>query len=408
MAASVGLATLSLGGLAPTDRMLVWLTWWLGDSCGALILAPALILWAQERRLRWPRSQVLEGSALALALVLVTQVVFGWAAPIGPLWVSLKFLCIPFLIWAALRFDRMIAASGVVLVSALAVIGFLRGTPSEGWSSNTQLVLLQTFMAVTAMTTLALAAVVAERKRAMESARQTLDRLRETLAELEAFSHSLTHDLRNSLGAIQNFTGILEEDFRHTLGPQGKHYLDRMRATVQQVRDLLDQLSQLSRVDGHSGETSAVDMTSVARVALAEVQTGMELKPDLEFQLRDLPPGWGNSDLLVRVYRNLLSNAVKFTRPRQAARVEMGGSRGQEENVYFVKDNGIGFAPEFREKVFQPFQRVGSVRELEGSGLGLAIVAKIVRNHGGRVWAERDGVSGAGFFFTLPTGERVR
>jgi signal transduction histidine kinase len=269
-------------------------------------------------------------------------------------------------------------------------------------------VLLQTFMAVTAITTLALAAVVAERKRAMESARHTLGRLRETLGELEAFSHSLTHDLRNSLGAIQNFTGILEEDFRHTLGPQGKQYLERMRASVQQVRDLLDQLSQLSRVDGHSAETSAVDMTSVARAALAEVQTGMQLQPDLEFQLRDLPPGWGNSDLLVRVYRNLLSNAVKFTRPRQAARVEMGGSRGQEENVYFVKDNGIGFAPEFREKVFQPFQRVGSVRELEGSGLGLAIVAKIVRNHGGRVWAESDGVTGAGFFFTLPNGERVR
>src|SRR5213075_2429758 len=198
------------------------------------------------------------------------------------------------------------------LVSALAVIGFLRGsTPSEGWSSNTQLVLLQTFMAVTAITTLALAAVVAERKRAMESARQTLGRLRETLGELEAFSHSLTHDLRNSLGAIQNFTDILEEDFRHTLGPQGKQYLDRMRASVLQVRDLLDQLSQLSRVDRHSGEASAVDMTSVARAALAEVQTGMQLRPDLEFQLRDLPPGWGNSDLLVRVYRNLLSNAVK-------------------------------------------------------------------------------------------------
>lgn len=409
VAATIGLATLSLGGLAPPqDRSLVWLTWWLGDSCGALILAPALILWSRERRLRWTREQVLEGCALALVLALVTQVVFGWAMPVRPIWVSLKFLCIPFLVWAALRFDRAMAATGVVLVSTLAVIGFLRsGSSSGGWSRNTELVLLQIFMAITAMTTLALAAVVAERKRAMESARETLGTLRETLAELEAFSHSLTHDLRNSLGAIANFTDILEEDFRHTLGPQGKQYLDRMRASVQKIRDLLDQLSQLSRVDRHSGEVSAVDMTSVARAALAEVQTGMQLKPDLEFQLRDLPPGWGNSDLLIRVYRNLLSNAVKFTRTREGARVEMGGSRGQDENIYFVKDNGIGFAPEFREKVFQPFQRVGNARELEGSGLGLAIVAKIVRNHGGRVWAESDGVSGAGFFFTLPNGERV-
>jgi signal transduction histidine kinase len=409
-AASVGLATLSLGGLAPPqDRALVWLTWWLGDSCGALILAPALILWSRGRRLRWTRDQVLEGSALALALAIITQAVFGWAMPIGAVWISLKFLCIPFLVWAALRFDPAIAASGVVLVSTLAVIGFLRtGSSSGGWSRNTDLVLLQVFMAITAMTTLALAAVVAERKRAMESARETLGQLRETLSELETFSHSLTHDLRNYIGGIQNFTGLLEEDFRHTLGPQGKHYLERMRAAVQGMTTLLDQLSQLSRVDRHSGEPSTVDMTSVARTALAEVRTGMLLKPGLEFQLQDLPPGWGNTDLLVRVYRNLLSNAVKFTRPREAARVEMGGSPGQEENVYFVKDNGIGFAPEFREKVFQPFQRVGNVRELEGSGLGLAIVAKIVRSHGGRVWAESDGVTGAGFFFTLPNAERVR
>src|SRR6266849_5449339 len=120
-------------------------------------------------------------------------------------------------------------------------------------------------------------------------------------------------------------------------------------------------------------------MTSLARAAYAEIQAGAEVKPGMQFQISDLPPGQGNSALLIRVFYNLFSNAVKFTRPREAPCVEVGGRAGETENVYSVTDNGIGFAPEFVDIVFQPFRRVGSARALEGSGLGLAIVAKIIR-----------------------------
>jgi two-component system, sensor histidine kinase and response regulator len=267
-------------------------------------------------------------------------------------------------------------------------------------------VLLQVFMAITAITTLALAAVVAERGRTARAARQTLVNLQEAMAELEAFSHSMSHDLRGPLGTIHNYTDILEQDYGQALGSQGKQYLQRIRAGgVYKIRDLLDQLSQFGRVERSMGGKESLDMTSLARAAYAEVQLGTEMGPGMQFQLSELPPGRGNSELVVRVFRNLLSNAVKFTRPREAPRVEVGGSAGETENTYYVTDNGIGFAPEFRETVFQPFRRVGSMRELEGSGLGLAIVAKIIRNHGGRVWAESDGVSGARFYFTLPNGD---
>ena len=408
VSATVGLATLYVGGLAVTrDLSLVWLTWWLGDSCGALILAPALILGSRRLRWRWKRRQAIEGIGLLLAIALVSQIVFGWAWPGGALWNSLKFLCLPLLVWAALRFDQGIAATLVVLVSTLAVVGFLRNSTSvTGWTRNQDLVLLQIFMAVTAISTMALSAVVAERTRAARAARESLANLREAMAELEAFSHSMSHDLRGPLGTILNYADILEEDFRQALGSQGKQYLQRIRVGgVYKIRDLLDQLSQFARVDRAGGGKAAVDMTALARVAYAEVQTGMEMKPQTQFQLPELPPGHGNSELLTRVFRNLFSNAVKFTRPRETPRVEVGGRAGEAENTYFVTDNGIGFGPEFGPEIFQPFRRAGRDRELEGSGLGLAIVAKIVRKHGGRVWAESDGATGARFFFTLPNGE---
>lgn len=405
VSATIGVATLALGGLAGRQPGLVWLTWWLGDSGGALILAPALILWTRRRRIRWGRARALEGAALALAILVVSQIVFGWAWPVAPLWTSLKFLCIPVLMWAALRFDPEVASSLVVGVSTLAVVGFLRSEPSAaGWSRNQALVLLQIFMAITTITTLALAAVVAERRRAALAERQSLENLRQAMAELEAFSHSLAHDLRNALGTIRNYIDLIGQDFGGPLGAEGKQYLDRMRASDGRMQRLLEQLSQFLRVAPDGGAKGELDMTALARTAYAEMQVGMEMTPGLEFHLEELPPGRGNTDLLIRVFRNLLSNAVKFSRTREAPRVEVGGSAGEAENTYFVVDNGIGFGPDFAKLVFQPFRRAGQAQELEGSGLGLAIVAKIIRNHGGRVWAESDGRTGARFYFTLPNG----
>jgi signal transduction histidine kinase len=406
--ATVGLATLYLGGLAPRSELeLVWLTWWLGDSCGGLILAPALILWAQRRRWRWDRDQVLEGAGLLLAILIVAQSVFGFAWPVGALWKSLKFLCLPLLVWAALRFDLWIAASSVVLISTLAVVGFLRSSDvATGWSRNQDLVLLQIFMAISAISTMALAAVVAERSKAALEARRSVARLREAMTELEAFHHSMSHDLRTPIGTIQNFVDVLELDCGDALGAQGKHYLQRIRVGgLQRIKNLLEQLSEFSRVGQTAAGTLPVDMTELARAAYAEVQTGMTMSPQTEFHLAELPPGHGNAALLGGVFRNLLRNAVKFTSLRETPRVEVGGIAGREENTYFVADNGVGFRPEFRARMFHPFQRAGLKNELEGSGLGLAIVAKIVRNHGGRVWAESDGVTGAKVYFTLPNGE---
>ncbi len=142
-------------------------------------------------------------------------------------------------------------------------------------------------------------------------------------------------------------------------------------------------------------------MASLVREAREEVRAAGDAA-DVRFELRDLPPGWGRAELVRCVFRNLFTNAVKYTRGRAERHVVVSGVAGEAESTYCVADNGIGFDPRLGDTVFKPFRRLPGARKVEGSGLGLAIVAKIIRRHRGRVWAESDGSSGARFYFTLP------
>jgi signal transduction histidine kinase len=225
--------------------------------------------------------------------------------------------------------------------------------------------------------------------------------LAEAMKELEAFSHSMSHDLRSPIGAILNFASILEEDYGTKLDDEGVRVLHRIRDSGQSATRLLDQLVQFVWLGRETAEKSDVNMTAVAREAIQEVSNvpGAE---HVQFDLRDLPPVRGNPALLGRVFRNLLSNSVKYTRGHDGPRVSVDAEERSGETAYWVDDNGIGFDPAQAQSLFEPFRRLHSSNEYEGVGLGLAIVAKIVRRHGGRVWAESNGPGGARFGFALP------
>lgn len=221
--------------------------------------------------------------------------------------------------------------------------------------------------------------------------------------ELEAFSYSVSHDLRAPLRAVSGFSSAVLEDYGDKLDAEGRRYLDLIGKGAQDMGRLIDDLLSFSRMNRLQMEHSTVDMTALTRGVVAELSRANE-KRHIEFDLSDLPPATGDSAMLRQVFVNLLSNAVKFTATREAACIKIGSRAEAGENVYLVADNGAGFDMRHANKLFGVFQRLHSASEFDGTGVGLAIVQRIVHRHGGRVWAEGQVDHGATFYFSLPTG----
>ena len=219
--------------------------------------------------------------------------------------------------------------------------------------------------------------------------------------ELEAFAYSVSHDLRAPLRAIHGFAGILVEDHGDRLDPEGRRVVDVIRGEATRMGKLIDDLLTFSRASRGQMRTMAIDMTSLAKVAFEEcVAQANDRK--IRFQLGTLLPAFGDPSLVRQVMANLLSNAIKYTRPRAEAEIELGSRADGDCNVYWVKDNGVGFDPRYAGKLFGVFQRLHSDEQFEGTGVGLALVQRVVQRYGGRVWAESKLNDGAVFYFTLP------
>jgi len=219
--------------------------------------------------------------------------------------------------------------------------------------------------------------------------------------ELEAFSYSVSHDLRAPLRAIDGFSRILLEDYSDKLDDEGKRRLNVICSNTQKMGQLIDDLLKFSRMGRHEIQMMRIDMGEIARDVFEELRAYVPERI-LHLKLGMLPRSRGDRAMLREVYVNLLSNAVKFTRPRETAVIELGGVAGETENAYFVKDNGVGFDMRYKDKLFGVFQRLHGQDEFEGTGVGLAIVQRIIHRHGGRVWAEGGVEKGASFYFTIP------
>jgi two-component system sensor histidine kinase/response regulator len=220
--------------------------------------------------------------------------------------------------------------------------------------------------------------------------------------ELEAFSYSVSHDLRAPLRSISGFSQALVEDEGERLGELGRGYLERIRAATQRMSQLIDDLLALARVSRIEVERRSTRMGEIARSCAETLQ---QSDPERRLEWRIDPDLRGDADprLVKIVFENLLGNAWKFTRKQPAARIEVG-ARGEDDDgqrVYYVRDNGAGFDMAHAEKLFAPFQRLHTTTEFEGTGVGLATVQRIIHRHGGRIWAEGSEGQGATFYFTL-------
>jgi signal transduction histidine kinase len=257
-----------------------------------------------------------------------------------------------------------------------------------------------------------LEAEVAERKQAQEEVRKLNSELERRVArrtaelaaankELEAFSYSVSHDLRAPLRHIAGYTGILSEELGSQATPESRRMLDVISRSAGHMGQLIEDLLNLSRINRRELRYSTVPLSEIARGILNELKQASPhreveyvIAPDLRVQ--------GDLNLLRIALDNLLRNAWKFTHKRPLSRIEVGATEKEGETVCFVRDNGAGFDMAYVGKLFGAFQRLHSEAEFEGTGIGLAIVQRVILRHGGRIWAEGGVNEGATFYFSLP------
>jgi len=218
--------------------------------------------------------------------------------------------------------------------------------------------------------------------------------------ELEAFVHSVSHDLRAPLRGIDGWSLALLEDYQDRLDQQGHQYLERIRTEAQRMDDLINALLQLSRVSRAPLELRLVDLTGMAQTIVARLQ---DSQPDrrTEFVIQPRMTAQGDARLLDIVLYNLLENAWKFSSRCESSKIEFGEINTDGKQVFFVSDNGVGFDMAYSDKLFGAFQRLHKPSDFPGTGMGLATVQRIIRRHGGRLWAESKVYEGATFYFTL-------
>ncbi len=224
--------------------------------------------------------------------------------------------------------------------------------------------------------------------------------LRVANQELEAFSYSVSHDLRAPLRAMNGFSNILMEEYREALPEEAQHYLDLIGNNSNKMSELINGLLLFSRTGKQALKISKVSCMGMVKQILADLRSE-QVGSEIEIKLGRLPACQADPTLLKQVWVNLLYNAFKFTKWKDNARVEISSKKINGETVYFVKDNGVGFDMSYVDKLFGVFQRLHSEAEFEGTGVGLAIVQRIITRHGGKIWAEAEVDNGAAFYFTV-------
>ncbi|HEY2573394.1 MAG TPA: PAS domain S-box protein [Verrucomicrobiaceae bacterium] len=218
--------------------------------------------------------------------------------------------------------------------------------------------------------------------------------------ELEAFTYSVAHDLRAPLRHIDAFTRILQEDFAGSFPPEASKLFDTIRRGSENMSRLVNDLLNLAHVGRQEMKKERTSLNLIIEEVIAEMKRETEGR-QIEWRIENLPIVNGDPGLLKQVFANLLSNAVKYTRPRPVAVIEIGLHVMNDEPVIYVRDNGVGFNMKYADKLFGVFQRLHRAEEFEGTGVGLAIVERVIKRHGGHIWAESELDKGSTFYFTL-------
>lgn len=241
---------------------------------------------------------------------------------------------------------------------------------------------------------------ITARKKAEDELRQRTTELEISNKELESFSYTVSHDLRAPLRSMDGFSQALLEEYADKLDEQGKDWLQRIRNSSQRMAQLIDDILGLSRIVRTELKFEWVNLSEIAN-SITERLKESEPARDMEFDIAPDIKVWGDTGLLRLVLENLIGNAFKFTARSKFARIEFGTSQEKGKTIFYVRDNGAGFDMKYANKLFKPFQRLHSAKDYSGTGIGLVTVERIIKRHGGEIWAESNEGKGATFYFTL-------
>jgi light-regulated signal transduction histidine kinase (bacteriophytochrome) len=233
-----------------------------------------------------------------------------------------------------------------------------------------------------------------------ERLERNLRELERSNKELEAFTYSVSHDLRSPLRAIHGYTKILSEDYTSKFDDEGKQLMESVMRNAKKMGQLIDDLLTFSRTGKTELQKKQIDMTELAKTVLKDLKSS--LPPfKTKITIEDLPPANADYNLMSLVFTNLISNAIKYSATKESPEATIGSIKRDDGTVYYIKDNGVGFDMQYYNKLFGVFQRLHSAEDFEGTGVGLALVNRIISRHGGKVWAEAKEDQGATFYFQL-------
>ena len=416
IAATFGVTSLALGGFASwANYGPIWITWWLGDVTGGLVIAPLILLWFVAPTRRWNRAEVLEVTLLGLLLLALGELVFGGWFPISAKNYPIAFICGPIVIWTAFRFTQRETATGIFILSALAIWGTLHNFgPFVMETENQSLLVMQSSTALLFITAMALAAAMAERRRAeavieeqktvVEAANQAKDNF------LAMLSHELRTPLTPVIAALEALkTGPMDAG-------ESKEALAMIRRNIDLESQLIDDLLDLTRItrdklqlqleplDAHKAIANVLEMCA-SELGDKRLRLALELRAENHHVAADAPK-------FQQIIWNLLKNAIKFTGENGTITVSSSNESSQSLTIR-VTDTGIGIDPEVMERIFNRFEQGDRSfqRRFGGLGLGLTISKSLAEAHGGTLLAESEGRDrGASFLLkikTIPEAERA-
>jgi signal transduction histidine kinase/CheY-like chemotaxis protein len=410
LAPTFGVSSLAIGGFAQwSNYWPIWLTWWLGDASGILVIAPLLLLWSVPTTQRkWNQKQALEVSVLLLLLVFLAETVFGGWFPISAHNYPISFICGPIVIWMAFRFTPRETATGIFILSAIAIWGTLRGFgPFILRTENQSLLMLQSWTAALTITVMAIAAAIAERNRAQAAIEQQKEAVEAANRTKDNFLAMLSHELRTPLTPVMAALDTLDAN---GLGStESKHSLAMIRRNVELESQLIDDLLDLTRIAKDKlqlrfGPLDAHEViNNVVEICRSEAEArNLKLHLNLRGGAHHVS---GDAAKYQQIVWNLLKNAIKFTADNGEIIISSTNPEPQLLAIA-VHDTGIGIEPEIMNRIFDPFEQGERAfqRRYGGLGLGLAISKSLAQAHGGTLIARSEGRDrGSTFILTMKT-----